>query len=59
MFIYPQYLSELGCPYTLNDKPATVDWLLGYAVRLEYGDDGELVNNYEKVIKQSYLFLFL
>jgi len=45
------YLSELGCPYTLNDKPATVDWLLGYAVRLEYGDDAE---KYKTVTPEKY-----
>jgi len=35
------YLLELSCPYELSDKQAVTDWMLGYAVRLEYGDDAE------------------
>lgn len=36
-----QYLSELNCPYNNSSRELVVDWLLGYAVRLEYGDDAE------------------
>lgn len=39
------YTSELTCPYSLSDRPATLDWLLGYAVRLEYGDEAEKYKN--------------
>lgn len=35
------YLSNLSCPYTRDDRNALIDWLLGYAVRVEYGDDAE------------------
>ena len=37
-----RYLGELNCPYPFTDRAAVTDWLLGYAVRLEYGDDGRL-----------------
>ncbi|XP_012939300.1 RNA transcription, translation and transport factor protein [Aplysia californica] len=39
--IAQNFLSQISCPYGLDDKPALLDWLLGYAVRLEYGDDTE------------------
>lgn len=39
------YLKELTCPYGLDDKQAVVDWMLGYAVRLEYGDEAEKYKN--------------
>lgn len=37
-----QYLDELGCPYQPSQRPQLIDWLLGYAVRLEYGDNGKI-----------------
>ncbi|XP_078675740.1 RNA transcription, translation and transport factor protein-like isoform X2 [Branchiostoma floridae x Branchiostoma belcheri] len=36
---FKQYLEELACPVNHGDKSAVMDWLLGYAVRLEYGDN--------------------
>lgn len=47
---FTQYLAELNCPYTGCDVEVIVDWLLGYAVRLEYGDD---VDQFKTVIKAS------
>ncbi|KAK7104114.1 hypothetical protein V1264_018883 [Littorina saxatilis] len=38
---FQRYLTELNCPYADGKKEVVVDWLLGYAVRLEYGDDAE------------------
>lgn len=38
---FQQYLAELNCPYTGGRKEFILDWLLGYAVRLEHGDDAE------------------
>ncbi|XP_078675739.1 RNA transcription, translation and transport factor protein-like isoform X1 [Branchiostoma floridae x Branchiostoma belcheri] len=38
---FKQYLEELACPVNHGDKSAVMDWLLGYAVRLEYGDNVE------------------
>ena len=35
-----QYNNDLGNPVPLSDKNATLDWLLGFAVKLEYGDNG-------------------
>ncbi|GFN79035.1 upf0568 protein c14orf166 homolog, partial [Plakobranchus ocellatus] len=34
-----EYLLALHCPYSSDNKRSLVDWLLGYAVRLEYGDN--------------------
>lgn len=38
---FQHYLTELNCPYTGGRREIIVDWLLGYAVRLEHGDDAE------------------
>ncbi|XP_045179239.2 RNA transcription, translation and transport factor protein-like [Mercenaria mercenaria] len=35
------YANDLGCPYPISERNPMIDWLLGYAVRLEYGDDAE------------------
>ncbi|XP_074657306.1 RNA transcription, translation and transport factor protein-like isoform X2 [Tubulanus polymorphus] len=32
------YIQDLSCPYNPADRSAVLDWLLGYAVKLEYGD---------------------
>ena len=39
--IFFQYLNDLSCPIEFNDRNTLIDWLLGFAVRLEYGDNGE------------------
>ncbi|XP_042882907.1 RNA transcription, translation and transport factor protein-like [Penaeus japonicus] len=36
---YKRYLGGLNCPTNPNDRQAVVDWLLGLAVRFEYGDN--------------------
>ncbi|KAK2165013.1 hypothetical protein LSH36_56g04029 [Paralvinella palmiformis] len=35
---FKKYLDDLECPHDPTNRTATLDWLLGYAVRLEYGD---------------------
>ena len=35
-----QFLAALSCPIKTAERNALLDWLLGYAVRLEYGDNG-------------------
>lgn len=37
---YRQYLGSLNCPINPNERAAVLDWLLGLAVRFEYGDNG-------------------
>ena len=37
---FQSYLQDLACPVTQDDLLGVIDWLLGYAVRLEYGDQG-------------------
>ncbi|XP_041353205.1 RNA transcription, translation and transport factor protein-like isoform X2 [Gigantopelta aegis] len=44
------YLQQLNCPWNAKDKSALIDWLLGYAVRLEYGDN---VEKYKAVTPES------
>jgi len=36
----PQYMKDVNCPFKIQERQETVDWLLGLAVRLEYGDNG-------------------
>ncbi len=37
-----QYLDDLGYEGDTTQRASMLDWLLGYAVRLEYGDNGQL-----------------
>lgn len=36
---YRRYLGSLNCPVNPNERAAVLDWLLGLAVRFEYGDN--------------------
>ncbi|KYO47227.1 RNA transcription, translation and transport factor protein isoform X1 [Alligator mississippiensis] len=38
---FEKYLKDVNCPFKLEERQETVDWLLGLAVRLEYGDNAE------------------
>ena len=40
-----QYLAELGCPYLEGCKEIVIDWLLGNAIRLKYGEDAASYRN--------------
>lgn len=33
-------MKDVNCPFKVQERQETVDWLLGLAVRLEYGDNG-------------------
>ncbi|KAG2457793.1 RTRAF protein, partial [Polypterus senegalus] len=39
---FEKYMQDVNCPFTVQERQETVDWLLGLAVRFEYGDN---VNN--------------
>ncbi|XP_023849669.1 RNA transcription, translation and transport factor protein isoform X2 [Salvelinus sp. IW2-2015] len=39
------YLRDVNCPFTVEERQESVDWLLGLAVRLEYGDNVEKYKN--------------
>lgn len=43
---YQKYLQDLNCPFEVQERQESVDWLLGLAVRYEYGDN---VEKYRKV----------
>jgi RLL motif-containing protein 1 len=36
------YLTDLGCPYPWTDCDSVIDWLLTFALRLEYEDNQEV-----------------
>ncbi|XP_030637904.1 RNA transcription, translation and transport factor protein [Chanos chanos] len=42
---FQKYLQDVNCPFSTQDRQETVDWLLGLAVRLEYGDNVEKYRN--------------
>ncbi|KAL5007973.1 hypothetical protein ScPMuIL_013554 [Solemya velum] len=51
---FEAYLKELGCPYQHVERVAVLDWLLGYSVRLEYGDNAEKFKSVDpKCLKQE------
>uniref|UniRef100_A0A2K6EUU5 RNA transcription, translation and transport factor protein n=1 Tax=Propithecus coquereli TaxID=379532 RepID=A0A2K6EUU5_PROCO len=38
---FEKYLRDVNCPFEIQDRQEAIDWLLGLAVRLEYGDNAE------------------
>ncbi|NXE42732.1 RTRAF protein, partial [Ptilorrhoa leucosticta] len=36
---FEKYMKDVNCPFKIQERQETVDWLLGLAVRLEYGDN--------------------
>uniref|UniRef100_A0AAZ3Q601 RNA transcription, translation and transport factor protein n=1 Tax=Oncorhynchus tshawytscha TaxID=74940 RepID=A0AAZ3Q601_ONCTS len=42
---FEQYLQDVNCPFSVQERQESVDWLLGLAVRFEYGDNVEKYKN--------------
>nr|XP_020447654.1 UPF0568 protein C14orf166 homolog [Monopterus albus] len=42
---YQTYLQDVNCPFGVQEKPEALDWLLGLAVRYEYGDNVDKYKN--------------
>ncbi|KAG7466168.1 hypothetical protein MATL_G00161990 [Megalops atlanticus] len=42
---FEKYLQDVSCPFKAQERQETVDWLLGLAVRFEYGDNVEKYRN--------------
>uniref|UniRef100_A0A3Q0SM52 RNA transcription, translation and transport factor protein n=1 Tax=Amphilophus citrinellus TaxID=61819 RepID=A0A3Q0SM52_AMPCI len=42
---YQKYLQDVNCPFGVEERKEAVDWLLGLAVRYEYGDNGTMFNS--------------
>ncbi|XP_038573209.1 RNA transcription, translation and transport factor protein [Micropterus salmoides] len=42
---YQKYLQDVNCPFGVQERQEALDWLLGLAVRYEYGDN---VDKYKK-----------
>ncbi|NXE29399.1 RTRAF protein, partial [Ardeotis kori] len=38
---FEKYMKDVNCPFKIQERQETVDWLLGLAVRLEYGDHAD------------------
>jgi hypothetical protein len=46
-----QFLQDLTYPYetnTIKDRLIVSDWLIGAAIRLEYGDSGKIYHVYDR-----------
>ncbi|KAB0366178.1 hypothetical protein FD754_010334 [Muntiacus muntjak] len=41
---FEKYLRDVNCPFKIQDRQEAINWLLGLAVRLEYGDNAEKYN---------------
>ncbi|CAJ1087005.1 RNA transcription%2C translation and transport factor protein [Xyrichtys novacula] len=44
---YQKYLQDVNCPFQDQERQEALDWLLGLAVRYEYGDNVEKYKNCE------------
>ncbi|XP_068108550.1 RNA transcription, translation and transport factor protein [Hyperolius riggenbachi] len=42
---YEKYLKDVSCPFEPEERQEAIDWLLGLAVRLEYGDNAAKYQN--------------
>uniref|UniRef100_A0A3Q4I0D4 RNA transcription, translation and transport factor protein n=1 Tax=Neolamprologus brichardi TaxID=32507 RepID=A0A3Q4I0D4_NEOBR len=42
---YQKYLQDVNCPFEVDERKEAVDWLLGLAVRYEYGDNASSNSN--------------
>ncbi|XP_075469907.1 RNA transcription, translation and transport factor protein isoform X2 [Ascaphus truei] len=42
---YEKYLKDVNCPFKLQERQESIDWLLGLAVRFEYGDNVDKYKN--------------
>jgi len=42
---YQKYLQDLNCPFSAQERQEAIDWLMGLAVRYEYGDNVEKYKN--------------
>ncbi|XP_052437037.1 RNA transcription, translation and transport factor protein [Carassius gibelio] len=50
---FEKYLQDVNCPFSTQERQETVDWLLGLAVRFEYGDNVEKYRNCKPVTEAS------
>ncbi|XP_063295845.1 RNA transcription, translation and transport factor protein [Pelobates fuscus] len=42
---YDKYVQDVNAPFKAEERQETIDWLLGLAVRLEYGDNASKYQN--------------
>lgn len=49
----------MNCPFSVQERPESVDWLLGLAVRFEYGDNGMIIYlRLKPVVEYRFFFVF-
>lgn len=56
---YKRYLGGLNCSVNPTDRPAVIDWLLGIAVRFEYGDNGKPKSEYQLILHYDVRLIFI
>ncbi|XP_066550836.1 RNA transcription, translation and transport factor protein isoform X2 [Amia ocellicauda] len=42
---FEKYIQDVNCPFSAQERQESVDWLLGLAVRFEYGDNADKYKN--------------
>ncbi|CAB1456687.1 unnamed protein product [Pleuronectes platessa] len=50
---FQKYLQDVNCPFGVQEKHEALDWLLGLAVRYEYGDNVEKYKNCQPLAASS------
>lgn len=50
---YQKYLQDLNCPFSAQERQEAIDWLMGLAVRYEYGDNVEKYKNCQPLSTSS------
>ncbi|KAM3918451.1 RNA transcription, translation and transport factor protein [Leptodactylus fuscus] len=50
---YEKYLKDVTCPFKVQERQEAIDWLLGLAVRLEYGDNAAKYQNAKPVSSEG------
>lgn len=50
---YQKYLQDVNCPFEVQERKESLDWLLGLAVRYEYGDNVDKYKNCEPLAANS------
>jgi hypothetical protein len=56
---YKKYRDDLGCPIKSDKRKEEVEWLLTYAIRLEYTDEGKYNSpSFYKYLLPFTIFIF-
>ncbi|KAK2104200.1 hypothetical protein P7K49_018056 [Saguinus oedipus] len=50
---FEKYLRDVNCPFKIQERQEAIDWLLGLAVRLEYGDNENKSEKYKDLVPDN------